>query len=373
MVVGTLYTAGRFAMYENNEDPILPIAFLLPLPFMYITCQLVYQHAKNEFLRHEFQRELIFKFRKILKEFPESILITKQCNKKIIFPFTNDKSLLKLMKTDDLPMNGKIIHKRSEDSSDFNMNLTTTDDTGNFKSVTLVNFLLDERKSAIKSDNSGNESNIVMTLNQEYIDAEQLKFIKSDDQYIKKYFTVKTKHIQWIDDVYTEHIDGILNKKNKMNHSFLHIFIDTTKTELLKTEQTLRKYQRLMISSVAHEFRNPLNAIKGNLELMQMFKIKQIEKYLKTSRNSCLMLNSYVDDILDLGRIEGKAFHLNNTEFKLDSLSKEVYELFELELKFRKIKLEIIIQDSLQNATIVIDRDRLKQVMINLVSNAIKF
>lgn len=85
------------------------------------------------------------------------------------------------------------------------------------------------------------------------------------------------------------------------------------------------------------------------------------------------MLNSYVDDILDLGRIEGKAFHLNNSEFKLDELCQEVFDLFELELKFRKIQFKIDIKTTLKGALITNDRDRLKQVMINLVSNAIKF
>lgn len=128
-----------------------------------------------------------------------------------------------------------------------------------------------------------------------------------------------------------------------------------------------------MLSSVAHEFRNPLNSIKGNLELMEMYNDQKFEKFIKISKNSCLMLNSYVEDILDLGRIEGKAFHLNLSDFDLHSLSQEVHDMFELELKFRKISLTMCIDKSLIHSKINCDKDRLKQVMVNLVSNAIKF
>lgn len=78
----------------------------------------------------------------------------------------------------------------------------------------------------------------------------------------------------------------------------------------------MRDYQRLMLSSVAHEFRNPLNSIKGNLELISMISPDtKCKKFADTAINSAMMLNSYVDDILDLGRIEGGGFQLNPQYF----------------------------------------------------------
>lgn len=138
----------------------------------------------------------------------------------------------------------------------------------------------------------------------------------------KKYYEVKTKLVEF-DDKYVK-MDPADCK------TFLHIFIDKTMDEQLKAEKSLREYQRMMLSSVAHEFRNPLNCINGNLELISMVtKQDQIKKFTETAKNSCMMLNSYVEDILDLGRIEGGGFHLNPMQFKVSSLT---YEIFTIDL-----------------------------------------
>jgi signal transduction histidine kinase len=64
-----------------------------------------------------------------------------------------------------------------------------------------------------------------------------------------------------------------------------------------------------MISSVAHEFRNLLNFIKENLKLIEyIWKEERINNYPTSSLISCEMLNLYVEDILDLSRIEREAF-----------------------------------------------------------------
>ena len=129
----------------------------------------------------------------------------------------------------------------------------------------------------------------------------------------------------------------------------------------------------MMLSSVAHEFRNPLNAIQGNLQLIELNQDPKIEKYVKISKSSWTLLNSYVEDILDLGRIEGSAFQLNWDEFSIVDVIQEVYEIFEIELKRRNIDFQINISPRFSLAKVYTDRDRLRQVVINLVSNAIKF
>ena len=98
----------------------------------------------------------------------------------------------------------------------------------------------------------------------------------------KKYYTVRTKKICWDWDTSFENYDCMDTSIGEASkNSYMHIFKDITNAEKLKAEKTLMKYQRLMLSSVAHEFRNPLNAIKGNLELMEIMTENKYEKYIK--------------------------------------------------------------------------------------------
>ena len=73
-----------------------------------------------------------------------------------------------------------------------------------------------------------------------------------------------------------------------------------------------------MLSSVAHEFRNPLNSIKGYLELISMsVEEPKLKKYVTSAQTSVEMLNLYVEDILDLGRIQKGALQFNPVRFKV--------------------------------------------------------
>jgi len=129
----------------------------------------------------------------------------------------------------------------------------------------------------------------------------------------KKYYSLKTKQVDFFDSVSNE-----VNENNQNNLFCLHIFTDKTSDRRLATEQSSREYQQLMLSSVAHEFRNPLNSISGNLELINLVtKEPKVAKFAKSAHNSCAMLNIYVEDILNLGRIEKNAFQFNPVYFKV--------------------------------------------------------
>ena len=94
-----------------------------------------------------------------------------------------------------------------------------------------------------------------------------------------KYYTVKTKKI----DV----IQKFIQPESLEDSTYIHIFKDKTSLERLKTEKNYREYQRLMLSSVAHEFRNPLNSVSLNLDLISLVssesKIKEIVHKAKNS------------------------------------------------------------------------------------------
>jgi len=129
-----------------------------------------------------------------------------------------------------------------------------------------------------------------------------------------KYYSFKAKQVEFYD---------VMSDSGHHDELFwLHIFTDKTSEKKLSSENYSREYQQMMLSSVAHEFRNPLSSISGNLELIQMIsKEPKIEKFAKNAHSSWKMLNIYVEDILDLGRITKNAFQLNPFYFKVSNYS----------------------------------------------------
>jgi len=204
---------------------------------------------------------------------------------------------------------------------------------------------------------------------------EQLKKIrsllrrKSTDQreFETKFFTVKTKKI--------ELIQKFIQPGSTVDSTYIHIFKDKTSLEKLKIEKNNREYQRLMLSSVAHEFRNPLNSVSLNLELIQALAKEntQIKGPIDNAKKSCMMINSYVEDILDLSRIERGAFKLNPSIYKIQDVFDEVEDLFKSEATMKGLEMTFSISETVKKSEINGDQGRMRQVLINIVSNALKF
>lgn len=148
MAFGSVYTILRFSMFDDLVGSIMIPAFIAPLPFMYLICTLFYHNCKTEFLRMEHQDLLIRRFRKILKEFPEQILISQEFKHKILFPFINDDALLNQLKSSKTPCNGKIVSRRSDENNDINLGSSVYEDTSYTNACSLLDFLLEERKQA---------------------------------------------------------------------------------------------------------------------------------------------------------------------------------------------------------------------------------
>jgi nitrogen-specific signal transduction histidine kinase len=95
----------------------------------------------------------------------------------------------------------------------------------------------------------------------------------------EKFYSCQSKKIEFFDE------DSLMSKQ--FEFYCLHIFTDKTSEKKLKSEKMNREYQRLMMSSVAHEFRNPLNSIKGNLDLIEFVsKDEKVKKFSASAYNS---------------------------------------------------------------------------------------
>ena len=159
--------------------------------------------------------------------------------------------------------------------------------------------------------------------------------------------------------------------------------IHTDITAAKKTEAALRaakesaeaaeRSKNEFLAVMSHEIRTPMNGILGFTDLLTGTELdEEQQEYVSTIRSSGDSMMSLLNDILDLSEIEAGGVQLENRPFDLRGFMDELVEAHraKAEEKQLRVKLEI---DPAAPDTVLSDADRLRQVLNNLVNNAIKF
>jgi len=150
----------------------------------------------------------------------------------------------------------------------------------------------------------------------------------------------------------------------------------TEKLEEAKTmAEAANRAKSEFLANMSHELRTPLNAIIGFSEalaegLYGPLNEKQKE-YIRDIEKSGVRLLNTINDIIDVSRIEANAVGLESTEFSLRELIFSSEAIFREKAKNHNIDISFSVEDGLD--VITGDQRKLKQVLVNLISNAIKF
>ena len=195
------------------------------------------------------------------------------------------------------------------------------------------------------------------------------------------YYNVKTVQLKW----------------GANRYSYIHVFVNTTAVKQIEVEKTRNDWLQLMFSSISHEFRTPLNAFSNSALLLES-NYKQllhnidrlvpkvlVDKIISPSQResngrfytickiSTASLMSLVEDILDLAKLEAGTFSLNEQPFKVSTLVHDIESIFMFQWMQKGLVFRIEIEKDLSESSFCSDIGRIKQVLMNLISNSFKF
>ncbi len=146
----------------------------------------------------------------------------------------------------------------------------------------------------------------------------------------------------------------------------------TVSMALSKAEKASRS-KTLFLANLSHEIRSPLGALIGAVGLLRRpLETKDRERTLELMEYSCEALRSVIDDVLEVSRVENGRVEIENHPFRWHELLKKTVSMFDDRAREQKVELVFQIPET-GDSQLFGDEGRIRQILINLVTNAIKF
>jgi len=175
-------------------------------------------------------------------------------------------------------------------------------------------------------------------------------------------------------------LELVQSKLNEMNERLEEVneHLSVTNEALILARQRSEESDKLksaFLANISYQIRTPLNAIIGFAALLNDSLITEEEKteYFRIMGSSSDQLLRIIDDIIDLSKIESGQLQISVEAFSISALFSELVETYRSFSSEKKIELKIAYPAQSNHLLMMSDRNRFRQILGNLISNAIKF
>ncbi len=142
-----------------------------------------------------------------------------------------------------------------------------------------------------------------------------------------------------------------------------------TRDQALQTADAKGKF----LATMSHEIRTPMNGVLGMAEILQRTDLDQNQQtIIRKIQDSGNHLLNVINDILDFSKIESGKLHLEPREFNLRNLLEEILDMMAVQARWKNLELLRIFPVTVDQKVFG-DRNRIGQILVNLVGNAVKF
>lgn len=166
----------------------------------------------------------------------------------------------------------------------------------------------------------------------------------------------------------------VFERTMELNNQNQQLSLAKKKAEqLAEMADTANSAKSVFLSTMSHELRTPLNGVIGMTDLLENTTLTHEQRdYTETIRKSSDILLSLITDIMDYSTLESERLKLEFSDFKLDSLINEAVDFVTPQIQQKPITIHAVIE---KNVPLKLNGDhgRIKQVLLSLLNNAIKF